>query len=412
MNAASLFGGLGLTEGLDHTWRDAATGSERKAMYQVVRSWIIRGAASVIAAIVKRSPGARMLLLPGCALALVFVVQGSATAENDSGWVGKRVVQKQVAFALKIGDQNVNRKSRIEIYRVIKVQGPWLWLEATGLAGWALATDIVPVEQAIDYFTQQARANPKDIHAYTMRAIIWQSRNEHDIALGDYTEAIRVDPTQAWLHNNRAHLWNTRREHDKAIIDSSEAIRLDPKEPMAYHNRAVAWGEKGEHDKAIADYNEAIRLDPRNPLAYHNRGASWVKTKEYDKAIADYNEAIRLDPHFAHAFTCRGTAWWAKKQIDKALADYNEAIRLDSKEPLAFSNRAYVWGARKQYEKAIADFDEAIRLDARFVQAQKGRDLMLSARAQAMRDDARAPIESPVKTSALTVQSAEFGTAP
>ena len=162
-----------------------------------------------------------------------------------------------------------------------------------GLAGWAPADDVVPVDQAIDFFTQRSRANPSDIHAYTMRAIIWQSRNEHDIALADYTEAIRVDPTQAWLHDTRPSGFRASTTRPLSIAAGSASTSS----PWP-HNRAVAWGEKGQHEKACADYKWAGSIHVERDGLPQSRCLLWVKTKEYDKAIADYNEAIRLIPTF------------------------------------------------------------------------------------------------------------------
>ena len=315
----------------------------------------------------------RVVVIAGWGLTLAFAAPIPVVAQDNQGWLGKQVVEKHGNFTLRIGDKVVDRAHRIEIYRVERVEGPWLWLRTTGLQGWALATEVVPVEEAVAFFTTKLIANSGDIHAYTMRAIVRQDNKDFEMALADYSEAIRSNPAQAWLFNNRGHHWNLRHEYDRAIADCSEAIRLKPMEPTAYHNRGIAWAEKGQYDKAITDYNEAIRLDPRNAVAHHNRGTALVHKKEFEKALADYDEAIHLDPHFAQAYCCRGTARWAKKEIDKALADFDEAIRLDPKEPMAYHNRGYAWGAKKVFDKAVADFDEALRLDPQYVQASKGR---------------------------------------
>ncbi len=227
---------------------------------------------------------------------------------ND--WIGKRVVPKYQDFRLKIENQVIDLKRRIETYRVEQVNGPWLRLYANQLNGWATADQVVPVEQAIEFFTNYIRSNPDDAHGYSMRGFIWRKeRRALDIALRDYNEAIRLDPASA----------------------------------HAYCNRGLAWHEKKEYDKAIADYNEAIRLDPKYALAYNNRGFTRHDTKEYDKAIADYIEAIRLDPKYAVAYRNRGDTWRNKRDYDKAAADYTEAIRLDPKSAEAHGNRAWLW---------------------------------------------------------------------
>ena len=48
---------------------------------------------------------------------------------------------------------------------------PWLWLKAEGLEGWGQATMVVPVDQALDLFTEAIRAKPNDAFSCTMRGL-------------------------------------------------------------------------------------------------------------------------------------------------------------------------------------------------------------------------------------------------
>ena len=244
-------------------------------------------------------------------LGLLAVVPAHSRAQQPVGndWLGKRVVPKYSDFQLKTQNQVVI-PSGIETYRVEQVNGPWLWLYATGLGGWAPADQVVPVDQAIEFFSEYIRSNPGKARGYVMRARMMRvEKRDLDSALADANEAIRRSPMSAALYNNRGLVWYDKDQYDKAIADYNEAIRVDPQYAFAYHNRANAWCAKREYNKAIADYNECIRLGPDDPLAYSNRGAAWNDTKEYDKAIADFNEAIHLDPKFAEPYNHRAWLW-------------------------------------------------------------------------------------------------------
>jgi tetratricopeptide (TPR) repeat protein len=273
---------------------------------------------------------AKMSVLATAGLALILQAPGPLNAQAGGDWIGRRVVQRYPAFKLQFENQVIDTKTRLETYRVEQVNGPWLFLRAGELSGWAQADQVVPVERAIDFFTDYIRANPGDVHGYSMRAKIWlEEKKEPDIALGDYNEAIRLDPNAAQVFNNRGRVWAAKQEYDKAIADYNEAIRLDPRSALAYFNHGIAWTAKLGYDQAIADFNEAIRLDPQYVSAYDGRGIAWAAKQEYDKAIADFNEAIRLDPKFAYAYNGRGVARAARQEYDKAIADFNEAIRLE-----------------------------------------------------------------------------------
>ena len=287
--------------------------------------------------------------------ALVFPT--CAFSQDNFGWIGQRVITHYGAV-LQIGNQVVDDEKRStnlavsgkdrgisRIYRVDQVNGNWLWLKAEneGVEGWVKAEFVIPYDQAIDYFTNQIRANPSERSWYTRRGNVWKDKGEYDIAIADCNEAIRLDPSSEIAFVCRGIAWKAKKEYDKAIADYNEAIRLDPKFTMAFLNRGVAWHHKKDDDKAIADYDQAIRLDPSYANSYISRGVSWEAKKEYDKAIADYSEAIRANPKYALAYRNRGGIWYVKKEYNKAIADYNETIRLDPTNAWSYNIRAWLW---------------------------------------------------------------------
>ncbi|HMB04412.1 MAG TPA: tetratricopeptide repeat protein, partial [Isosphaeraceae bacterium] len=261
------------------------------------------------------------------------------------------------------GERKIQR-----VYRVQKVDGPWLWLaaESRGSSGWVQAEQVVPIDQAIDYYTNEIRAN-LDSSTYATRGSIWLDKHEYDIAVGDFNEAIRLDLRNEAAFVGRGNAWRAKKELDKALADYNEAIRLDPNYALAYHNRGLAWSDKGELDKALADYGAAIRLDPNDASAYYNRGNAWSDKGELDKALADFDEAIRLDPNYAWAYYNRGLARADKGELGKALADYGAAIRLDPNDAAAYNSRAWLWATcsdakYRDGRKALADASLAYQL--------------------------------------------------
>ena len=231
-----------------------------------------------------------------------------------------------LGFKLKVGNQFIDLKGKIETYRVEQVNGPWLWLYSTQLNGWALADHVVPVEQAIEFFTNYIRSYPGDAYGYTMRAIVWrEERKELDIALADCNEAIRLDPTNAYVYNNRGWAWSDKKEYDKAIADYSEAIRFNPKHVRAnaYIGRGLAWGYKKEYDKAINDYTEAIRLDPKGALAYNNR--AWLWSTCTDAKYRDGKQAVQ-----SAMTACELSEWKEPNTVGILAAAYAEVGDFDS----------------------------------------------------------------------------------
>jgi tetratricopeptide (TPR) repeat protein len=315
-------------------------------------------------------------------LLAALVVPTSVFGQDISSWVGKRVITHYGAV-LQIGNQVVDDEKRSEnlavsgkessqfrVYRVDQVNGNWLWLKAEkeGVQGWVKVEFVIPYDQAIDYFTNQIRANPNQSSSYIRRGNVWSEKGEYDIAIGDFNEAIRLDPSNEAAFNNRGNAWSKKKEHDKAIADYSEAIRLDPKFATAFTNRGSDWEAKKEYDKAIADYSEAIRLDPRFATAFTKRGNAWSKKKEYGKAIADYNEVIRLNPKYSDGYNGRAWLWAtcrderfrdAKKAVESAtraceLSEWKAAYDLDT--------LAAAYAEAGNFDKAVEWETKAIQL--------------------------------------------------
>ena len=127
---------------------------------------------------------------------------------------------------MRIGKQVVATGDKYRLYSVSQKNGRWLWLVSEDVKGWAQADEVIPIRQAVNYYSEVVKAKPNQPNAYFFRAIVWGLQGELD----------------------------------KAVADFGEVIRLDPKLPMAFKNRGNCWHLLADFDRAIADYTEAIRL--------------------------------------------------------------------------------------------------------------------------------------------------------
>jgi tetratricopeptide (TPR) repeat protein len=183
----------------------------------------------------------------GLTVLLALTVPRVLRAQDGSGWIGERVVL-QFWSVLRVGHQVVDNQTleatsrgglrgAFRIYKVEQVNGPWLWLKGENerVAGWILAAEVIPYDQAIDYYTNQIRANPSNVEAYLSRGHIWRGREEYDLALADYNGALCVNPGSEVCWCARGNAWYDKKQHDKAIA----ATRIDPKLLWPYFNRAA-----------------------------------------------------------------------------------------------------------------------------------------------------------------------------
>lgn len=217
-------------------------------------------------------------------------------------WIGRKFMPKSGAKYLQ-EDVEIPYHEIALPFTISKTSNGWLWM---GKA-WIKKEYVVPVEDAIAYYTEYLHTNPNEKWAYTARGISLEKIGEYDNAIKDYSKAIQLDPLYARAYNNRGTAWYNKGKYDNALKDYTKAIQINPKDSMPYCNRGAVWYHKNKYDNAIADYSRAIQLNPKNAKTYNDRGTIWRKKGKYVSAIKDYNEAIQINPKFAHAYN--NLAW-------------------------------------------------------------------------------------------------------
>ncbi len=214
------------------------------------------------------------------ALGLATAVPGRSLAGEPAGKerIGQRVVPKHRDFTLRATEDGPERAAKMAIYRVDEVKGGSLRLTpAGGPGGWGDAVQVVPVDEAVEFFSDVISKSPRDPHNYAMRAMVLLFEREDPVhALADCDGAIRLDPQYAFARGVRGAVRAATQDLDSAIADFTEVIRLKPGEPDAYRDRGVARLSNRDFDGAVADFNQAIRLDPKNSATLVCRATAWL----------------------------------------------------------------------------------------------------------------------------------------
>jgi tetratricopeptide (TPR) repeat protein len=318
----------------------------------------------------------------------VVLLAGLTAAAQEKSWIGEQVLHTKPPSQIKFGDRKDGQDVSYSFsgtwpFTVRDEKDGWLRIHDRRHEGWVDKADFVLQREAIPYFTQRLKANPKDTFALNMRGGGYLMKKDFDKAIADYDAAIAISPKDPTAFNNRGLVYKEKKDYDTALKDYDEAIRLNPKVPVYHLNRGATWRLKNDYDKAIAAYDEAIRLEPRYAAAFYNRGVAYVLKKDFDKGIQDYDESIRLDPKNAPTFYERGLAWRNNKDVHKAIKDYDEAIRLNPKYAFAHRDRGLAFFNLKDYAKAIADFEAAIKIDPKYAAAMADEAWLLATCADA-----------------------------
>jgi hypothetical protein len=238
--------------------------------------------------------------LVGVVLAVVALNPGApALGQTSGGWVGTKIVTK-TQTPLRVNDQVVDDNNVHRIFTVKAVNGPWLWVVSSGVAGWVRADQVVRFDQAIDYFTGLLRVDPGRASAYLNRALIRIDKGDHDLAIDDLSEAIRLDPGLSVAHYSRGFIWDCKKEYEKAYGDYTVAILLDPKSASAWNNRAWLMATCPDStirnaERAVADATRACELTEwRKRYFLGTLAAACNEVGDLDAAVRHQEKALGL----------------------------------------------------------------------------------------------------------------------
>jgi tetratricopeptide (TPR) repeat protein len=323
-------------------------------------------------------------------------------------------VQKAPGFFLRDGDTKIIPSGAGYLCLLERAQGELsqFWVRTQDLRGWAPTSELVPLNHAEAFFSQQIARSPRDAFAYLMRGIVrlenddpehafadvdyalvidpsfvaalvkrayfWQYRNRLDLALADVNKAIELDPRNSYAFVERGVFHFTARNYAKALRDFERANELGSRSPVAHLCRGMIHLERREAEPAIAEFNHTLRADPKGLDAYV--GLAWVYAMKLDhnKALSVFSRAIEVMPQSADAYEARAMYLVSRGRFDKAVDDLNQAVKLEPASADRVRNRARVFFERGEFERALADLDAAVRIEPDDAEAQQGRAWILA----------------------------------
>jgi tetratricopeptide (TPR) repeat protein len=326
----------------------------------------------------------------------------SAKAEEHGGGslVGKRVIPIRPDIVLRLEPSDkatpVDFTPSCNPVEVVAEQGEWLDCDCF----WLRRSEVVPLSDAIAYFTQQIERTP-NAYAYVARSRAWLvEKEDSEHALADAEAAIRLEPNSALAWMSRGECRFHCKLYADAIPDFTHALELDSRLYLARLGLVYARRQTKDFDAAIADCTAGLTWWPNDSDLLNFRailcfflGELHGSQKRYDLAEQDYTHAIedmraaiaeraargRVRQPVSAAFrgsqkgssdrllggfyAKRGNARVNALRHEAAIADYNEAIKLQPDDALVYACRGIaLWVLGKKAE-ALSDFKTAARLE-------------------------------------------------
>lgn len=160
-------------------------------------------------------------------VSMILFMAGVAQAQEGDSWNGLKVVTRY-AQPIRVENRTIDDGSKLRIYTVEKNDEGILTIASGQIKGWIWASDVVPYNKAIAFYTDEIAFVPNNSAAYHWRGMIWREKGDVDKANADRIMALYVHGIVLLRVNDYA----------KALADFDGSVALDPKFVLGYNERA------------------------------------------------------------------------------------------------------------------------------------------------------------------------------
>lgn len=295
-------------------------------------------------------------------------------AEETSVFQRGDYVMPREGCEMRRDGQVVSLKGRITPFIVQTVQGTKVDLGF----GETDATELVSIDDAVEYYTAWIAREPQSIDAYHLRAMAYAGmktldketgRRWLDQSINDLSKAIELAPSIARLYTKRGGFYaiyedqgGRRLYHDRALKDAEQALRLDPDEVWAVCVQRMVYDNMGDSLQSHTLLVRMLRHTPRDEMSCYRVGKAHFVNGKYTAAVQYFTQALEMNPCFPEAYIDRGRAYFEMKDYRRALDDNQRAVEVDPQEVGHRMSRATTLFFLKREKAALAELAEIAEL--------------------------------------------------
>ena len=225
---------------------------------------------------------------------------------DDKSWVGQTVLPKKpdpvavykdtpegVPFDLDNAGE-VRKVLSGASWEVKSEKGARVEVIEDGVSFWMEKEQLVPLADAVEFFTKALEVDEKDAYAHNFRGWAKYLLGKSADAVKDFDKFLELAPAARGHRvvglSNRGLVLAEMGKFDAALKDLDDAVQQG--HTLAQINRGWAYERKGEYKKAADDYNSALTQHVGTALALNN--LAWLKATCPDEKFRDGKEAVRL----------------------------------------------------------------------------------------------------------------------
>jgi putative PEP-CTERM system TPR-repeat lipoprotein len=180
-------------------------------------------------------------------------------------------------------------------------------LQAYGMLG-QLYVKQQKLDQASAEFQKITLAQPKNVAAHTMIAMILQMQGKQADAQKKYEQILQIDSRAAVAANNLAWIYaESGTNLDQALQLAQTAKAALPEQPEVNDTLGFVYLKKDLATLAVPPLRVSVEKDPKNPIYHYRLGLAYFKTGDHASARRELETALKLSASFPGAEEAKQT---------------------------------------------------------------------------------------------------------
>lgn len=209
-------------------------------------------------------------------------------------------------------------------------------------------------------------ADPKNVQARYLRALIYSTQKDFDKAADEYEAILQsfssADPANIEIYGYLGQLYYSQRQYPKAIKQFETILSLDPKNTDVLFLLGTLYLEVNDRTKAIELLRRAVKINPDYDVCLNSLAYIYAEDgMNLDEAEQFAERAIAIDPDNGAYLDSLGWVYFKKGEYDKAL---KYLLQADSilKDPVIYEHLGDVYHRMKREDDAKKYWQQSLQL--------------------------------------------------
>ncbi|MBI5214998.1 MAG: tetratricopeptide repeat protein [Ignavibacteriae bacterium] len=218
------------------------------------------------------------------------------------------------------------------------------------------------MEQALNYFHEVIKKNPKDFLSYYYIGSALMNLQKSDSAIEFLSTSISLNPNYLPAINSLASIYFGKKEYHEAFRLFTKARTMRPEVADYHYKTGLCYQSTQNYDSAIVYYSNAIERDTSNDTYLAQLGYCQLMLQNYEEALSAYSKALLIDNENPLYYTNLALAYSKLDSVKQAASTYRKAIDVSHPEVITqmYIKLGTLYFYQKQYRNALSAYRRAL----------------------------------------------------